>query len=535
MNLNNLCNNFIKICMFEYIKKIIAIQKNAQTGGIVLRRRLFLYLSLMAAALFASTLLLLFTVYIVYPDSKTEQDLSNDLDRYAEHLSTHFGNTAAQGIHLSTRAAKEVERTLAEHGASFDAVSDNPRLIAALERNTFDIVRNALLITNCSGAFIIFDATVNTSLPDSKNSRSGLYLKLANINVSKPVNPEMLWTRGTHEVGLENKLIFHNKWELEFAMNRIPFYRVFLENTSKNLMDSYYYAPVMRLHGTWERILLLLVPIVGKNGVVYGVCGFEISGLFFKLMHPVSEDRGRRLTGLVAQKQGDVILTESGLESGTASGYFADLGNGELRFKQAGELTRYMLTGGREFVGAHKEIVLSPLSKKDAKPWVVACFMPKEEYDSVIAKNYIKILLCCLVFLSIAVTLCWVINNRCISPLVEGIGAIKTGVSHRTNIQEIDDLLEFMSGNDIEKDEVRNDVDMSTFYTFKENISKLSRAEKSVFDLYMEGHSAQEITEILHISINTIKTHNRNIFRKLNVSSRKALMIYVQMMQRAQK
>ena len=134
--------------------------------------------------------------------------------------------------------------------------------------------------------------------------------------------------------------------------------------------------------------------------------------------------------------------------------------------------------------------------------------------------------------------LCWFVDRKCIVPLLTAIDAIKSGAARRTNIQEIDDLLEFMTGNDSGKDGAGNnapgrDLDMSGFYEFKENISTLSKAEKGIFDLYMQGRSAPEIAELLYISINTVKTHNKNIYRKLNVSSRKALMVYIQMMKGA--
>jgi DNA-binding CsgD family transcriptional regulator len=63
------------------------------------------------------------------------------------------------------------------------------------------------------------------------------------------------------------------------------------------------------------------------------------------------------------------------------------------------------------------------------------------------------------------------------------------------------------------------------------NIKTLSPAERAVFNLYMEGYTAQEIAKILCLSINTIKTHNKRIYSKLNVTSRKELLVYVKMMQ----
>ncbi len=49
----------------------------------------------------------------------------------------------------------------------------------------------------------------------------------------------------------------------------------------------------------------------------------------------------------------------------------------------------------------------------------------------------------------------------------------------------------------------------------------------------MKGRTAKEIADILYLSINTIKTHNRRIYMKLNVTSRKELMVYIQMMEEA--
>lgn len=71
------------------------------------------------------------------------------------------------------------------------------------------------------------------------------------------------------------------------------------------------------------------------------------------------------------------------------------------------------------------------------------------------------------------------------------------------------------------------------YMEFVNNIRTLSPAERLVFDLYVQGYTAQEIAEILCLSINTIKTHNRRIYMKLNVTSRKELMVYIQLMEEA--
>ncbi len=68
------------------------------------------------------------------------------------------------------------------------------------------------------------------------------------------------------------------------------------------------------------------------------------------------------------------------------------------------------------------------------------------------------------------------------------------------------------------------------FLEFSRKFETLSRAEKSVFNLYVQGYDAKEITQILCLSINTIKTHNKRIYWKLGVNSRKELMGYLRKM-----
>jgi LuxR family maltose regulon positive regulatory protein len=48
----------------------------------------------------------------------------------------------------------------------------------------------------------------------------------------------------------------------------------------------------------------------------------------------------------------------------------------------------------------------------------------------------------------------------------------------------------------------------------------LSEREYEVFTHLIDGETDTVISEWLNISLNTIKTHNRKIYRKLNVSGR---------------
>ena len=54
----------------------------------------------------------------------------------------------------------------------------------------------------------------------------------------------------------------------------------------------------------------------------------------------------------------------------------------------------------------------------------------------------------------------------------------------------------------------------------KISLDGLSNTELNILKLIAAGKSNQEIANELFISVNTVKKHNSNIFKKLNLSSR---------------
>ena len=58
---------------------------------------------------------------------------------------------------------------------------------------------------------------------------------------------------------------------------------------------------------------------------------------------------------------------------------------------------------------------------------------------------------------------------------------------------------------------------------FKSGVETLTHTERTVYTYYTEGKRTKEIMELLNITENTLKFHNKNIYSKLGVSSRKQL------------
>ena len=61
---------------------------------------------------------------------------------------------------------------------------------------------------------------------------------------------------------------------------------------------------------------------------------------------------------------------------------------------------------------------------------------------------------------------------------------------------------------------------------FSDQLPTLTPTEKAIYSFYLEGKSTKEVMEKLNISENTLKFHNKNIYGKLGVSSRKQLLEY---------
>jgi len=60
----------------------------------------------------------------------------------------------------------------------------------------------------------------------------------------------------------------------------------------------------------------------------------------------------------------------------------------------------------------------------------------------------------------------------------------------------------------------------------KEQLPYLTASERAIYQCYLEGKSTKEVLQTMNIAENTLKFHNKNIYGKLGVSSRKQLLEY---------
>jgi len=56
-------------------------------------------------------------------------------------------------------------------------------------------------------------------------------------------------------------------------------------------------------------------------------------------------------------------------------------------------------------------------------------------------------------------------------------------------------------------------------------MNKLTKRETQILSELAKGLTDAEIAEVLYISVETIKSHNKNIYKKLNVRNRSEAML----------
>jgi DNA-binding CsgD family transcriptional regulator len=469
-------------------------------------------------------------------DKSTQSILNTYLGEYAVTVDTHYDNVAGQGLSLSKNLSKTIEQFLAEQNLAFADLSDNRYTILDLESAVFPALQNSLLMTNASGSFVVFDTTVNTTLPTAENSRSSLYLKIANVNVVNPVDPDITVYRGVTGVARTNGILLHNQWNMETDISIFPAFRAMKQAPAADLLHSYMYTASIDLASTWEKAMYLCVPVRGTDGTFYGICGFEISAIYYELAHLLSASEFERVAGFLAQKQNDILLTGTGLESGTYNGYLAGIRGRDLSIQPKNRMNLYT-ADGIEYIGLDRPINLYPnQSDADLAEWTVAVMIPKADYDAVARSRNLGLGAFGGLIVIISVLSSMILSKKFVRPIVEGLQMLRAGEPEaRSKVPEINDLMEFLAARDaqaereaVEKAEKLSPPEATDqrFEDFAEHIQSLSKAERKVFELYLRRYSAQQIADELFLSLNTIKTHNKRIYMKLGVASRKELLVY---------
>ena len=121
-----------------------------------------------------------------------------------------------------------------------------------------------------------------------------------------------------------------------------------------------------------------------------------------------------------------------------------------------------------------------------------------------------------------------VLSRRFVKPINESLAAVRGGTTEvvASGISEIDELLTMIRTRPAGA--LPPDVE-ARLCGFAERAGTLTGMERTILQYYMDGYTVKDIPELAHISASTVKTHNRNLYRKMEVDSFDELKVYIEL------
>ena len=447
-------------------------------------------------------------------------------------------------------------RRPSDNNTDFEELNNNIELLDEIQNSYYGYMNTAIQVSDASGVYAIINATANTNIENANKSRSGVYLRVSNIDLKEKANKELNLYRGIADIGREKGLRMNNQWQLEFDMARsdvdIP------DKKISDITKEYKYTEKSKLANMWEEVILLSVPFTGADGTVYGVCGLELSEALFSLWHPAFKSEYGPFVTVIAPYDGETFHLEKGLVGGTKDTFLTDKEDFDVTESGKGKLIRMSGSYG-EYVGVMKETDVlgtellsrrrnesdkkstSGDSAKDTNnKWAICIMMPESYYSGYMNSLRSRWLIILLVVIVVSFVASIVLSRRYVNPVLSGMEALKGDSDGseitKTGYSEIDELIEFMKSQGSEEviiEEKLPDNVAVLFDKFAENAKTLSPAEWIVMKLYIEGCEIADIPDKAFISMATVRKHNRNIYEKLEVSSRDELMLYIDLFRRS--
>lgn len=520
--------------MRNKLKEIRALNAFAQKQSVGMQRKLMLYWVSMILVVFAAMILLL---SIAGTFSRDDERLHEMMEIYLkstqDHLDSHLETLTAQGLNLSKELSREIEGTLVHEGISLEEANDNPAELLRLQEVVYPLVSKTLQTVNCNGAYAILNATANTGLEVADHSRSGVYLRYSNLSASKPVSPTVVYFRGIPDIARQKDLELHNRWNLEFDIDKIPGCQELMNTPSPRPAESYFWSRRVELRDTWESAMLLCVPVVGSDGTLYGVCGVEISALYFQYSYPIVERQYGSGVTVLAPVQDNRLLLSEGLV-GSVSGTYMD-GQETLTIHQGRYYNEYD-AGDERYIGLHQTM---QIPRGEDTVWACAILVPQDSYAAYTAGVQKTWVIAALGVLLALLLLSFFLSRSFVRPIIDSLKRFQQeetlGQGTTSGISEVDELAEFLNlraqNQRLEQGELPPNI-ADLFDLFIERKDLLTEAERNILRYYIDGYEVSEIPDLAFISMSTVRKHNQSIYQKLGVDSRDELMLYIDLLRR---
>ena len=508
-------------------KKIWSVNGQSVSMG---HRLLFYWLSMILTAF--TVLILVLSLFGVFSSSSKNlhESLSLQQQNTVTSLKSHIDVLDVKCISLSKKITGEITDTLLFWGKSFEDINDDEQLIVNLEEKIYKLLDTTLRSSECSGVFCVLDATCNTGVPQAEDSRMGLYLRYSDLSGVNTVNTHVAYFRGSPEVARKENVPMHNRWNLEFDTGILPGYEKMMNTSATKMAYHCLWTERVNLKDNCEDVTLMCVPILDGNGTVRGICGIELSDLYFQLSYPASDSAYGCMTAVFASMEDNVLNLDKAMIGETRDDFLNAAGSLVVN---EGKYYNTYESDSEDYVGLHRYLMTHTV---DGKQMVVVTLLSKDGFQDAISRERRVWIMISLVFLVIMLAVSWFMSRHFMIPisrLSEAIREEKPINGEHCGISEIDELVDYIQNIS----QVQNDKGLppnieELFHDFSERVATLTPMERTVLQYYIEGCSIEEVAARAYISINTVKKHNTNINRKLGVATREELTLYIDLFRR---
>lgn len=550
------------------LKKALALWKKERAKkGTTLHRRLLLFFVMISVSLVLVFTLLLYLFGITGNQADSVQNqLNTELSVILEEIDNDFGRISVGGIAVADEIARRSDDFFRQNNISASELPAHPELLEHLLAEHLQTLINTINNRYCGGVFIMLDATVNPNAERAEFLRSGVFLKKTQPTSTSVAGVDIHCLRGPAQIARDNDIMLIGQWRMEFDIEGQDFFTEVMEtareNPSLDLSRLYYWTGRVTLKGNSESGFLLCLPLRSNDDTVFGLCGIEVSDRLFKSLYTPEGGTFDNIFTVMAPVCEEGLCTSRGLLAGnsylTGKRWDFDLKedgshDGFIHFSGASEL----------YAGKKTNVRLYPNGSPYAgEEWSVAILMPHSILHSAVEGRSQIFLWTVVALLAISLIASFLISKRYIKPVHEALDSIRS-TPHEdrktTPYIEINDLFEFLASKDKEhEDEVQRlhgereavqnqyeqvqtyvthladermpEVNEDDFELFLKHLHTLTPKEREIFNYYLAGKKAKEIMDLAEINQNTLKYHNKNIYSKLGVTSRKQLLEYAALM-----
>lgn len=418
------------------IKRLLLIGKEIWHNKRSMRGRFIIYLLSLVLLAGSAMLILLNVIGIVQPPS-------HDIDRFLEYelntrtndIKRQMNALAAHNIDLSQQLQNDIDRVMLEQGIynNYDALNNNPEALTAIQQATYQTLAAKMQQAPASGALYLINASVNTNLLEP--TYNGLFLKFTNIYSENTLFNETCMFRGNPQVARNNNISLYSTWQLELNAHAYPQADKLLHAKENNISQQYILTDVAHLKESWEQSRLFLMPINSNDGRIIGICGFEISSVYFQQRTKQANYKGYPLITAILDKKADNEY--QGQLSNPAS-----FVNATIKMSSDGE-HEFFTAGQESFIG-----YTAPL-KVGASEHKVAVMLPADSYYHLQQQAKMRLLIMLGIILLLSLLSAGYFSKRYVDPLVADLQQLQQNpdAPPQANVLELNQFFEFLQSH----------------------------------------------------------------------------------------